>query len=276
MADLEEIMAGGGRTPEPEPQTTHEQPQPAAEPTPVEPQQQEPQNPDANPNPDDDADPVTGLRKALDAERGKGRKYKETVEHFENRIAAMQQQFDTLLTVLKAQQRPQQPQQEQPKPADFWENPDAFLDERLTQTVNPLQAEVQTTREFYSRRLAEKDHGPEKVQEAYSALDAAIARGELPGDAVKASLLKSMDPYGDIMNWYQSRPEAQRERMRAELMAELGIQPGQQPAAAPQAEPQPATAPQAMPTSFAGQRNAGPRTTPQWTGPQPLSAIMKR
>jgi hypothetical protein len=275
MADLEEIMAGRGSLPEAEPTTTHEQTPPAAEPQQAPPQQQEPQNPDpnANPNPDDDADPVTGLRKALDAERGKGRKYKETVEQFERRLEAMQERFEGFIQAFQAQQRPQQtPQQEQP-PVEIWDDPGAFVGTQVQKALDPVQQALM----FNARLVAESRHTPDKVNEAEQAFLAAVQSRELdPRDYY--AVVNSPNRYHAAVEWYENRPEAQRSKLEAELraqiMSELGIQPGQTPQAAQQQ--QPATAPQAMPTSFASQRNAGPRTTPQWTGPQPLSEIMKR
>lgn len=89
-----------------------------------------------------------------------------------------------------------------PEPVDpvtaMLENPDQWVG----QHIGTVQNEVQQTREFYSRRLAEQQHGAEKVQAAYQALDAAINSGQLNGAQVKASLIKSMDPYGDIMAWH--------------------------------------------------------------------------
>lgn len=270
MADLDEIMAGGGRTPEADQPQTHEQ-VPAAEPHQAPPQGQEPQDPNLNPNPEDDADPVTGLRKALDAERGKGRKYKETVEQFERRLQAMQDRFEGFFQAFQAQQRPQAPQQEQP-PVEIWDDPNAFVGTQVQQALSPVQEALM----FNAKLVAESRHTPEKVSEAEQAFLAAVESRQLDPRDYHA-VVNSPNRYHAAVEWFNNRPEAQRAtleaELRAQIMAEMGIQPGQPQA--PQ-QHQPAAAPQAMPTSFASQRNSGPRTAPQWSGPQPLSAIMKR
>jgi hypothetical protein len=80
----------------------------------------------------------------------------------------------------------------------LFENPDQWVGQHL----GTVQNEVQQTREFYSRRFAEQQHGADKVQAAYQALDTAINSGKIDGAQVKATLAKSMDPYGDIMAWH--------------------------------------------------------------------------
>lgn len=121
------------------------------------------------------------------------------------------QEYERQLQFLRSQPpQAQQPQQEQPKPA-IWDDPDAWANG----LVAPVQTEVQQMREFFSQRLAISQHGQEKVSEAYAALDAAIRRGEVNGQAVQAELRQSMDPFGDIMNWHQ----------RQSVMTQVGSDP---------------------------------------------------
>jgi hypothetical protein len=90
-------------------------------------------------------------------------------------------------------QRQNQPRPE-PKPApDLFENPQGAIEYGARQLLTPieqqqqqLRAELQETREYYSRRDAEKDHGPETVREAYNWL----AQG-----------IQARDP--DVMHLYQ-------------------------------------------------------------------------
>lgn len=136
---------------------------------------------------------------------------------------------------LRGQQPPQPQKEPEPEP-DLWDDPNKFLERQ----INPVQEAVFQTREFYSRRLAEQQHTPEKVSEAYNALKAAVDSGQLDGNAVHAELRKSMDPYGDIMGWYQKNavlseigtdPKAYEQRLREKILAELqGQSPEGQPA----------------------------------------------
>lgn len=157
---------------------------------------------------------------------------------------ALQARVDELMTLmLKGQQQPAKQEEQQPEP-ELWDDPNAFIRHQ----ISPVEARIQKIVETTSRRDAIREHGEETVNAAYSALDEAIRRGELNGDAVKASLLQSDDPYGDILGWYQKNkvlsevgtdPKAFEERLRAKILAELqGQAPaGQQPAGAPAQQP---------------------------------------
>jgi hypothetical protein len=102
--------------------------------------------------------------------------------------------------------------------------------------------------------MAEKEHGTETVTEAYKALDAAIARGELNREQVLGGLQRSMDPYGEIVEWHRKQralseigpdPEAYKQRLRQEIEAEL-----RGSAATPQPAPSPAQAGRSGPTNL--------------------------
>lgn len=119
-------------------------------------------------------------------------------------------------------------------PTEIWDRPDEFVQEGAQRLLDPVtkqlqetQSTLQQTREFYSKRDAEREHGADKVTEAYKALDAAIGNGSLNKDAVLEQLRSSMDPYGDIMSWHKQHsllteigndPEAYRQRQREELL----------------------------------------------------------
>src|SRR4051812_25674651 len=100
MADLDEIMAGRDA---PEPSQAPTQPQAPPEPVQAPPGQEPP------PAPPDDADPVTGLRRALDEERGKRRKYKDELAAVRQELQGFQSQFAGFMQAFQAQQRPPQP-----------------------------------------------------------------------------------------------------------------------------------------------------------------------
>lgn len=266
MADLEEIMAGGGgSTPEADQTQTHEQP--AADPNPGQPQPEQQPNPQGGAEDEDNS--IEGLHKARDAERAKSRKYKEELAEVRQRLQGFEAQFQGFMQAFQAQQQPRpQPQQAQP-PVEIWDDPNAFVGTQVQQALSPVQEALM----FNAKLVAESRHTPEKVNEAEQAFLAAVNSRSLHPSEYEA-VVNSPNRYHAAVEWFNNRPEAQRERLEAEILAKYGIQPGQQPQAAPQ--PQPAPNPQAMPTSFAAARNNGPRTTPQWSGPVPLSDIMKR
>lgn len=139
-----------------------------------------------------------------------------------------------------------QPQQPPAKPAEPPVDPLTMMldkpEEWGKSIVEPVQQQVRTVVEHFSRREAVREHGAEKVQEAYSALASAMARGEINRDATLAALQQSMDPFGDIMGWHESRPENAEKRIREKVLEELRAS-GQLPATAPgQPQAPPATA----------------------------------
>jgi hypothetical protein len=127
-------------------------------------------------------------------------------------------------------------------------------------------------REQVSQMMAIEKHGSEKVEAAYQALANAIGSDPQVQDTYRR-IMAAPHPYGELVTWHEqqvlseigSDPKAYRERLRAELLAEL------QNGAPRAADPAPA-----MPSNFAQGRSAGPRCGVTWSGPQPLSAIMKR
>jgi hypothetical protein len=290
MADLDEIMSGApsragnaatGGEGQPEPKQTQDAP---AEPA----QGQQPA--EGAPLQEGEKDPVSGLKAALDDERGKRRLYKEHLDAVQHRLASMEGQVQTLLQQLQAQQRPQQPQQPA-TPPDWWQDPDVALDYRLRNAVGPvaeqLQQQVrkveeamQRQREEYSRIAASQQHGAETVDGAYQALAEHVRSNPAAAEHDWRRIMSSPHPYDALVQWNIERraladfgrdPNAYREKLRQELLAELQQQ--QQPAQATggQAPPQRAT-----PSNFANTRSAGSRGAPRTDGPTPLSQIMGR
>jgi hypothetical protein len=171
---------------------------------------------------------------ALTAERHRvKRKYTETVADFEKRLNETNSSFEKKLTESLSEndkkweqrfnqfaQNFQQPRQ-QPEPEkvverpDMFENPDGFVEHGVRSAVDPVKAEVGQLREFYSRREAIRDHGQEKVQAAFSALDQAAKAGDPEARAVCAKVKESMDPFGDIVQWHQ----------RSTVISEVGNDP---------------------------------------------------
>jgi hypothetical protein len=140
--------------------------------------------------------------------------------------------LETLLTQMVQKQTHPAPAATDPTPkAELWDDPDQWVDGH----IGTVKTEVQQTREFFSRKFAEQVHGADKVKEAYAALDAAVGKGEMNRDQVLSQLQKSMDPYGDIMGWYEaSAPQRDPESYKQKIIADyLASQGGQ---AAPQAQ----------------------------------------
>jgi hypothetical protein len=268
MADLDEIMSGRGEAmPDQTQQQPDEQPQPELQ-QPA--QEQQPEQPQ-----DDDGAPMVP-RAALEDERAKRRKYTDELADVRRQFGEFQSQFTGFMQAFQAQQRPtQQPQPQQPAP-DFFEAPDQYLAHQL----QPVQQAIVEQREQFSRMMATEKFGEEAVNTAYSTIAQRINAGDRNAAFELQRIMSSPHPYGSLVNWHQqqatlqeigSDPAAYKAKLRAEWEAEMGQQG--QPAPSPQ---QGGQQPQAMPSSFTQTRSAGPRTTPQWSGPKPLSDIMNR
>jgi hypothetical protein len=181
------------------------------------------------------------------------------------------------------QQFQPRPQAEAPKPPpDFFENPDAAFQARLQEALSPLQQGQTSIVENFSRMMASDKHGEETVNKAYQDLQSRVNANPAAMRATYQRIMQSQHPYGELVKWHKEQsalstygddPEAwrnsERERIRAEILAEAqGGQPNGQ-----QQTPQ-QQVPQNMPNNFAGSRNNGPRSTPGFSGPKPLSEIM--
>ncbi len=200
---FENITSSAPHQAEPAPEPVAEAPAPAveaapepAQPAPVRDERgrftvaTEPQQPTAEPAPNqpqaerEPAIPPSRLREEAEARR-----------QAEARAVALE-------TELRLMRQQNQPQPQQPTaPPDLFESPDAWASHQ----INPVRDEVRQTREFYSRKFAEMQHGADKVKEAYQALDAAVRTGEVNRQQVMAQLERSPDPYAEIMAWHGRR-----------------------------------------------------------------------
>jgi hypothetical protein len=194
-------------------------------------------------------------------------------ERFEAQLREREQAWQRQLEAFRAPQKPAEPV----NPPDFYENPDAAVDFRLKQALDPLQNSQQAVVENFSRMMASDKFGEEAVNAAYAELENRVRSNPKSMQFDYQRIMSSPHPYGELVKWHKAQsalstygddPTAYREKLRAEIMAELqgGAQQQQAPA---QAAP-------VMPTSFAGARNAGPSATPAFSGPRPLSEIMQR
>jgi hypothetical protein len=202
-------------------------------------------------------------------------------EKWNGEVTNLRTQLDQAMRQL--QQFQPRPQAEAPKPPpDFFENPDAAFQARLQEAISPLQQGQSSIVETFSRMIASDKHGEETVNKAYQDLQSRVNSNPAAMQATYLRIMQSQHPYGELVKWHKEQsalstygddPEAwrnsERERIRAEILAEAqGGQPNGQ-----QQTPQ-QQVPQNMPNNFAGSRNNGPRSTPGFSGPKPLSEIM--
>ncbi len=146
--------------------------------------------PEAEAQEDAKADPTNGLSRRLKEEADKRRAVEQEREFWRQQALQAAQQ----------RQAPQQPQQqEQIDPvAQMLADPEGYIQQRMFAQTEQM-----------SRRFAEVQHGPEKVSEAYSALQQAINSGQINGQAVVSDLQKSNDPFAMIMSWHERNLDAQ-------------------------------------------------------------------
>jgi hypothetical protein len=220
-----------------------------------------------------EADQGQDAHGALHAERNRvRRKYTDTVADFERKLSEVNTGFETKLSETLAERDRQweqrfnqffqqnQPRQE-PKPEtpaevpDIFENPNGFVDHSLKQALTPVEQRISKITESYSRRFAIKEHGQEKVDAAYRALDQAANSGNRDAIEFIAKVKQSDDPFGDIVDWHSKSSvisefganpeEAIQKRLEAALndpaflakaAAKLGVKPA---LVAPSASQQP-------------------------------------
>lgn len=210
---------------------------------------------------------------------------------FDARMAKAEKQFQDRVAALEAQLnqfRHQQPVQQQPQrqqPPDWFDNPDAAFEARLQERLAPIAQGQGSIVENFSKMMASEKHGEDAVNTAFADLQNRVHTNPVVMRATYQRIMQSQHPYGELVKWHKEQsalstygddPEAwrtsERDKMKAELLAELQGD-GQQAQAQPQ-QGQQQVAQQAMPNSFAGARNNGPRAVPGFSGPRPLSEIM--
>lgn len=264
--DLDEILSGEPAQVE---QATVETPEPVAPATPEPEAQPAPVEPEAGQQPAEERQGGMVPHKALHASRERARTAEERAAELERQMAEMRGQV-SVLTQQRQQPAPQ-PAPEPPKPVDFWEDPNKFVEAALT----PVQQQLAETRFELSMQRAITSFGEDSIKTAEAAIRDAIARGELDSNTVTAQLGRSRDPVGDIVRWHQQQPASVEARIRAEIEAKVRAElAGQQPE--PTLEQPPNPTPAVMPSNLVGQRNVGPRSGPAWSGPAPLNDIFDR
>ena len=162
---------------------------------------------------------------------------REVREEAERRVAETNAQWQRQFEMLQRQANtvPKEP------PPDLFENPNGFVDQRLKEYLTPyeqqqqqLRADLQETREFYSRRDAEREHGPEMVRDAYNWLAQGmqaknpdvlniyqqVMQSKHPFDAIvsahkRMSVMQQIDSAGDLDKWVMQRAAELQQRGQA-------------------------------------------------------------
>lgn len=129
------------------------------------------------------------------------------------------------LTRLEAQL---QPQHQQARPPEFWDNPDEWG----RSLVTPIHEQLFQQRQGVSRLLAEEKHGSDTVRAAYNALGQAMqADPAVQTDYLR--IMRSNHPYGELVAWHKKRqafdeigsdPAAYRNRVLDEAMRDPEVQ----------------------------------------------------
>ncbi|WP_291869659.1 hypothetical protein [Bradyrhizobium sp.] len=175
-----------------------------------------------------------------------------------------------------AQLQPQKPAEPVKQP-DYYEDPQAAVDFRLQQAIQPVQQGQRDIVENFSKMMASDKFGEEAVNAAEAELRSRVASDPRGTLFDYQRIMASPHPYGELVKWHKAQaalktygddPEA---AINAEVERRLAERNGQ-----PQSGQQAPTSqtPPVMPTSFAGSRNAGPNSAPGFSGPRPLSEIM--
>lgn len=127
---------------------------------------------------------------------------REVREESERRIAEVEARWQRQIELM---QRQNQPKPEPVKVPDVFEDPNAFLQHGVQQAVDPIKSEVQQTREYFSRMMAEDKHGADKVQAAYDWIAQGMQRGDPEAVSAYQRAMKSMHPYGELIKAHQQR-----------------------------------------------------------------------
>jgi len=134
--------------------------------------------------------------RAVQDEREKRQAAQQENETLKQQIAALQGQIDLLA---RHGQQPQQPKQEAPKPASLWDDPDAFLQAQ----INPVQSQLQETREMLWELQASQVHGADKVAAAKKAGEALFNTPQ--GAALAQQIMASGNPFDNLVKWHQQQ-----------------------------------------------------------------------
>lgn len=135
---------------------------------------------------------------ALQAEREKARTARDEAE-------ALRREIAELRGMVTAQRQPASAQPAaEAAPATIWDNPDGYVDSRLT----PIQQQLMDQREFLSETLAVQAHGAEAVDAAKKAIEQVAATPE--GQQIIRKMMQSRHPFNDLVSWHKQQAAIQR------------------------------------------------------------------
>lgn len=133
-------------------------------------------------------------QQALHASRKKEQEARHEAEALRQQIAELRGQIQAI------NQRPsQQPKIEEQKPVDFWENPEGYLETKLS----PFQQTIQQQREQFSKMLATQAHGKETVDNAFKAFVEAAQGNPGAYAAEYKAMMGSEHPYDALVQWHK-------------------------------------------------------------------------
>ena len=264
MADLDNILSGGGDAP-----ATNEQEQV----TQVDAGEGQQEQPEADGNEGDSGGQRMVPQQALHAEKQKVKRYTEQVGDFQRQLsetnAAWERRMAQLVEAVK-------PKQEAAPAPDWFENPEAATQNAVRSSVSPQFEHINQQLLAIARDNAETRFTPETVNEAEQAFIGAMNSQKLdPADYQK--VVSSPNRYAAAVQWHKRQqaqaeigddPTAYKAKLEAEIrervLAEVnGGQPAQQRQAV-------------MPSNLTGARNVGARSGPAWSGPSTIDDIFSR
>lgn len=279
---LTEIMAKEPIEEPTKPEPKAEQPDAKAEPEPKPDPKPEPEAKEAEavaPEPEAEEKVKTVPHEALHAEREKAKADRKELETAKSELDLLKQQLRQIEPHLRAfaASQEQQPKAEEPKEADFFDDPAGYVDRRLSSLQNDTnkavaravfnlsEAQARARHEDYDDALqafaTQADKNPYLIQQLYSQVDPAEWAYQLGRRA------KIMEATGDIADFEpRLREQIRKELMDSEEFRKEILE------AITAAEPEPKPAPH-LPKSLSTTRSAGKRTGPAWSGPTPLSEI---
>jgi hypothetical protein len=158
-------------------------------------------------------------RKYTDVVAEFDRKFTEATTNFDKKLAereqAINQQWEGRFNQFAQQLQPRKEPETPAAAPDVFENPNGFLEHGIKQALDPVEQRISKITEGFSRRLAIKEHGQEKVQAAFTALDQAAKSGNREALEAVARVKQSDDPFGDIVDWHG----------KASVISEFGTDP---------------------------------------------------
>lgn len=124
----------------------------------------------------------------------------EALHEARQREKEQRERADRLEQALLARSQPAAPiaPTEKPKPPDFWEDPNKFVESALS----PVQKQLQQQNERFSRMMAVQAHGKETVDAAYQALGNAL-RSDPTVRADYQRIMSADHPYEDLVQWHK-------------------------------------------------------------------------